>query len=63
MSYNGEVGRYKSSHGYEKGPQLFDLVSDPHEKNNLAGKHPDVVKELSTEIQNWYPLKTAKVFE
>ena len=63
LSYNGEMGRYKSSHGYEKGPQLFDLVSDPHEKNNLAEKHPDVVKALSAEIQNWYPLKTAKVFE
>lgn len=28
--------------------QLFDLEADPAEKNNLAEKHPDVVKKLIT---------------
>ncbi len=30
--------------------QLFDLESDPAEKNNLQGKHPDVVKELVADL-------------
>ncbi len=30
--------------------QLFDLESDPAEKNNLQGKHPDIVKELVADL-------------
>jgi hypothetical protein len=26
--------------------QLYDLESDPGEKNNLAEKHPEVVKQI-----------------
>jgi arylsulfatase A-like enzyme len=33
--------------GNSAGPQLYDLVKDPGEKNNIAGRYPDRVKELS----------------
>jgi arylsulfatase A-like enzyme len=61
LSYDGEMGHYKSSHDYDKLPQLFDLVDDPHEKKNLAKGKPDIVAELASEIDGWYPLKTAKL--
>ena len=32
--------------GHEKTPQLYDIVKDPTEKNNLAAQHEDVVNEM-----------------
>jgi len=61
LTYDGEVNRYKSTHPRtEKRPQLFDLSKDPHEKTNLAGKHPEVVAKLAAKIKGWYPLKERK---
>ena len=61
LTYDGEVNRYKSTHPRtEKRPQLFDLSKDPHEKTNLAGKHPEVVTDLAAKIKGWYPLKERK---
>ncbi len=61
LSYDGELGRYASSHEYDKNPQLFDLIADPYEKVNLAEQNPESVRELARAIEQWYPLKTAKV--
>jgi len=61
LSYDGEVGRYASSHMYDKKPQLFDLIADPFEQTNLAAANPEVVDTLAKTINAWYPLKTAKV--
>lgn len=61
LTYDGEVNRYASTHPRtEKGPQLFDLIADPHEKKNVAADHPDVVARLAEHIANWYPLKERK---
>ena len=61
LTYDGEVNRYKSTHPRsEKGPQLFNLERDPHEKKNVAAEHPQVVARLARRISNWYPLKTRK---
>ena len=30
--------------------ELFDIGSDPYEERNLAGEHPDKVRELSEMI-------------
>ena len=30
--------------------QLFDLESDPAEKNNLQGEHPEIVKALVADL-------------
>ena len=62
LTYDGEVNRYQSTHPRtEKRPQLFDLVADPTEENNLAGMHPEVVKELADKIGAWYPTPDRKV--
>jgi uncharacterized sulfatase len=34
--------------------ELYDLKNDPHEKNNLADKHPERVRKLKQRIQNWW---------
>ena len=62
LTYDGEVNRYKTTHPRdEKRPQLFDLIADPHEKTNLAGKHPRVVARMAKMIEEWYPIKERKV--
>jgi len=33
--------------------KLFDLKKDPGEKNDLAGKHPDLVKKMSATLEQW----------
>jgi arylsulfatase A-like enzyme len=42
-------------------PQLFNLMTDPHERNNLAATKPELVKELGELIRGWYPLKKRRV--
>ena len=34
--------------------QLFDVKADPGEKNDVASKHPDVVKELDAAYDQWW---------
>jgi arylsulfatase B len=34
------------------GPWLFDLVADPHERNDLAASHPTVVSGLTSLLRN-----------
>jgi arylsulfatase A-like enzyme len=33
--------------------ELYDLSVDPGERTNVAGQHPEVVKDLSATIQKW----------
>lgn len=62
LTYDGQVGRYASSHPRtEKRPQLFDLLADPNEDNNLASKNPEVVERLATKIADWWPVTERKV--
>ena len=64
LTYDGEVNRYQSTHPRDiKGPQLFDLEEDPHERTNLAKQHTELVKELSASIEDWYPLTERKLVE
>ncbi len=61
LTYDGEVNRYQSTHPRtEKGPQLFDLLADPREEENLASDHPDVVARLAGRIADWYPVTERK---
>ena len=62
LTYDGQVGRYKSTHPRtEKRPQLFDLSKDPAENNNIAKDHPEKVAELAKMIHEWYPVTKRKV--
>ena len=62
LTYDGEVNRYQTTHPRtEKRPQLFDLSSDPHEKQNLAESHPEVVADLAAKIAAWWPVNQRKV--
>lgn len=62
LTYDGKVNRYASSHPRtEKRPQLFDLYADPHEKNNVAKDHPDVVAKLASRIGEWWKVDQRKV--
>jgi len=35
------------------GSQLYDIVHDPTESENIASAHPDVVSAMSTELHDW----------
>lgn len=37
--------------GFNSGPQLFNLITDPEEKNNISEKNPDLVNQLESELQ------------
>ena len=64
LTYDGEA--YTNAAKFprtDKRPQLFDLIADPHETKNVAGKNPAVVAELAAKIKQWYPLKERKTVE
>jgi choline-sulfatase len=38
---------------------LFDRLQDPHELNDLAASHPDIVTEGQTRLENWIKTELA----
>ncbi len=62
LTYDGEVVRTSNIWDARTvtEPQLFDLLADPHEKNNIAADHPDVVARLAKAIADWYPVTKRK---
>lgn len=62
LTYDGEVSaRYAAANPRpELRPQLFDLLSDPHENTNLAARNPAVVARLATRLQEWWPVTERK---
>ena len=62
LTYDGKVGSYKVVHSTtEHRPQLFDLLEDPHERNNLAGQYAEVTTELAELIGNWWTVDQRQV--
>ena len=60
LTYDGAPGR--SKHPIQSAePQLYNLKSDPLEKENLATKNPQRVKELSELLEKWYVPQERKV--
>ncbi len=39
--------------------ELYDVITDPHEKRNLAERQPDRVAHLRERIEGWWPLARA----
>ena len=47
-------GKWRIMRVLENDPwQLYDLVADPGEKTNLAGKYPQIVEDLALEYTKW----------
>ena len=66
LSYDGEgsyAGSTRERASKDTGPELYDLVGDPFEHENLYGKLPKVYRSLRSRIDRWYPLKERKVAE
>ena len=65
LTYDGEVVRTDKAWDSRTvtGPQLFDLLTDPHETNNVAASHPEVVARLAKAIAEWYPVTKRKTKE
>jgi arylsulfatase A-like enzyme len=62
LTYDGEVGRQQAIHPRtERRPQLFDLLADPQERDNLAANHPEIVARLAKKIADWYPVRQRNV--
>jgi arylsulfatase A-like enzyme len=46
-------GRWKLVSRYPEGWELYDMTADRVERNDLAGRHPDIVKRLATAWEAW----------
>ena len=49
-----DTTKYRNLHVWDTAPlRLYDLNADPHEKNDVAGQHPEVVARLKSAITDW----------
>jgi arylsulfatase A-like enzyme len=56
VRYDGkDTTRYKNLHIWDTAPvRLYKLKNDPHEKKDLAGANPHIVKRLRRKIEAWH---------
>ncbi|MEQ8209488.1 MAG: sulfatase [Lacipirellulaceae bacterium] len=47
------VRRYPTPHGLEERFELFNLIDDPGETNNLAASRPEILDQLKGELTDW----------
>ncbi len=53
-----DTTRYKVLHQWDTEPtHLFNLQEDPHERNDLAAAHPNMVEQLREKIEAWHRLQ------
>jgi len=59
LRYDGlDTTKYKNVHSWDDTPvRLYNVSEDPHETQNLADKHPEIVKDLRDRIEAWHPVK------
>jgi arylsulfatase A-like enzyme len=55
VRYHGkDTTRYRNLHVWDKAPvRLFNLSEDPHEKHDVAAKHPEIVARMKAQIEAW----------
>ncbi|HBE04262.1 MAG TPA: hypothetical protein DC049_17570, partial [Spirochaetia bacterium] len=46
-------GFFETNHSYPANPALFDLETDPDQKNNIFGSEKSVVKNMYAELENF----------
>ncbi len=62
LSYDGQANRYAVVHkSDDPGPQLYDLLADPHETKNVIEMHPSVGQRLARKIAAWWPVTERQV--
>lgn len=50
-----DTTKYRNLHVWDELPvRLYNLATDPHEKNNVAKQHPETVERLMAEIEAWH---------
>lgn len=56
LRFHGQdTTRFKAVHAWDTSPaRLFNLKTDPHEKNDQAKKHPVIVEPLKKTIADWH---------
>ena len=53
--HGSDTTNYRNLHVWDDVPvRLYNVASDPHEKDNLAEQHPEIVKRLTAEIESWH---------
>jgi len=59
LRYHGsDTTEYKNIHLWDQKPvRLYHLKNDPHEKEELSDKHPEIVERLRKKIEAWHPVK------
>ena len=50
-----DTTEYRKVHAWDKAPvRLYRIKDDPHEKNDLAARHPEIVERLRKRIEEWH---------
>jgi arylsulfatase A-like enzyme len=59
VRYHGvDTTKYHNLHVWDTAKyRLYNLAEDPHERDDLAAKHPEVVGRLQQAIKNWHHAK------
>jgi len=52
--YAGEPQGKIEYNTYEDHYELYNITSDPEQKSNVAGQHPEIVKELVRKYERWW---------
>ena len=62
LSYDSPPDRYAFVYSVnERTPQLFDLEADPHEKQNLASSHAQIVQNLAKHLNDTWSVSKKPV--
>ena len=59
LRYQGkDTTQYRNLHIWDTAPfHLYNLKKDPHEKNDLATSHPELIDRLKKKIEAWHRVK------